>query len=149
MVHSQLANPPNHIHMRSVDSLLLHTAKLKYCFVTSLVVYSHSTNPPTHTLIKYRFITSLVVHGHSANPPTCTLIKYCFVTSLVVHSCSTNPPTRTLRGSAYSIILSIRLPTHLYVRKMWCSSFRTKLFLFSPDGNYFVNKSASFSWVLT
>ena len=135
MVHGRSASPPTH-------------TLIKYCFITSLVVHSCSTSPPTHTLIKYRFITSLVVHGHSASPPTHTLIKYRLVTSLVVHGRCTSPPTHTLRGSARSVILSIRLPMHLYVQKMWCNSFRTKLFLFSPDGNCFVNKSASFSWVL-
>ena len=135
MVHGHSANPHT------------HTLR-KCCLVASLVVHGRSANPPTHTLRKCHLITSVVVHSRSANPPTHTLRKCHLITSLVVHGRSTNPSTHTLRGSASSIILSIRLPTHLYVRKMWCNSFRTKLFLFLPDGNCFVSKSASFSWVL-
>ena len=54
-----------------------------------------------------------------------------------------------LRGSAHSVFLSVNLPTHLYDQKMWCNSFQTKLFLFSPDGNCFVSRSTAFLWVLT
>ena len=102
--------------MRSVDSLLL-----------SHFILSHH----------WCFMVIPLIHPHTH------LIKYHFNTSLVVHSRSANPPIHTLRGSARSLILSIRFPSHLYVRKMWCNSFRTKLFLFLPEGNCFVSKSAS------
>ena len=90
-----LANPPNHIHMRSVDSLLIGHFVLPHHWWFTVIPLIHP-----HKLGKHLFNTSLVVHGHSANPP--------------IH---------TMRGSAHGIILSIRLPSHFYVRKMWCNSF--------------------------
>ena len=121
-----------------IFNLVVHNIALIHPIIYTQEVLIHSS---IISLFRYAI-------GHTTNPPTYTLRNCCFITSLVVHGRTANPPTYTLRGSAHSIILSIRSPTHLYVRKMWCNSFRTKLFLFLPDGNCFVSKSASFSLVL-
>lgn len=58
--------------------------------------------------------------------------------------------TKKGSGSAHvHLVHTYRHHTSPFVLKMWCKIFRTKLLLFSPEGNCFVSKSASFSFVLT
>ena len=49
----------------------------------------------------------------------------------------------TISGSVLSY--STVSPHALADRKIWCNRLSTNLFLLSPDGNSFVNRSASFS----